>query len=304
MDSLGMLISETRRHFKAEGRTHLPWRKTRDPYKILVSEVMLQQTQVERVVPFYKTFVRKFPNARALARADLSEVLKIWQGLGYNRRAKMLRDAARAIEQEHGGTFPPNAQELDALPGVGPYTARAVAAFAFNAPEVFIETNIRTVFLHHCFQTHGRTRSSRRLSRLGRRASPGSRGKLSPLSPRGALGKVGDSDILPLVERALRRSRMEPREFYAALMDYGSYLKRSGVRLNDRSKHYAKQSKFEGSRRQLRGRILKLLLAGSQTISDLVRRTECPKRRVIQELDRLVQEGLIVRSQEAFSIPV
>src|SRR3989344_7710205 len=127
-------------------RPHLPWRKTKDPYKILVSEVMLQQTQVDRVIPFYNRFVKKYPTARALARAKLRDVLKEWNGLGYNRRAKFLHEAAKQLGKSD---FPKTAEEIENLPGVGHYTARAVAAFAFNKPEVFIETNIRTVFFYH-----------------------------------------------------------------------------------------------------------------------------------------------------------
>lgn len=219
------LLKKIKAHYKKHGRTHLPWRNTKDPYKILVSELMLQQTQVERVVPFYKTFIRTFPNPKSLAAAPLSRVLTLWQGLGYNRRAKFLHDAAKAIAASN---FPKTAEGLEALPGVGHYTARAVAAFAYNAPEVFVETNIRTVFIHHMF-AHKK--------------------------------KVADTELLPLVEQALKRSRMQPRDFYAALMDYGSYLKRSGVRLNTRSKHYAKQTKFEGSARQKRAAKLRALLA-------------------------------------------
>ncbi len=116
------------KHYREHGRHDLPWRKTTDPYRILVSEVMLQQTQVERVVPYYRNFLRKFPRVGRLAEAPLSEVLVAWQGLGYNRRAKMLHQAAKAVVQEHGGRFPESLEELEKHPGIGPYTARAVAA--------------------------------------------------------------------------------------------------------------------------------------------------------------------------------
>lgn len=135
-------------HYKKHGRHELPWRKTHDPYRILVSEVMLQQTQVQRVQPYYREFLKQFPTARRLAEAPLSEVLKAWQGLGYNRRAKMLHAAAKEIAK-HG--MPKTALELEKLPGVGPYTARAVATFAYDADEILIETNIRTVVFHHFF---------------------------------------------------------------------------------------------------------------------------------------------------------
>lgn len=218
------LLRELKAFYKKEGRGHLPWRSTHDPYKILVSEIMLQQTQVARVVGYYERWIKKFPTAKALAKAKLSEVLKEWQGLGYNRRAKYLHEAAKIIAKE-GFTG-------QKLPGVGLYTQGAVMAFAFNKPAVFIETNIRTVFFYHC-------------------------GKLN--FPQNAT--VSDSELLPLVEEALKKSKMQPREFYAALMDYGSYLKSAGVRTNSKSKHYTKQSKFEGSAREKRAAKLRKLLA-------------------------------------------
>lgn len=212
-------------YYVKNGRRSLPWRQTTNPYRILVSEIMLQQTQVDRVVPKYKLFLKKFPTAQALAKASLSEVLLVWSGLGYNRRAKMLHHAAKALVRL--GQFPRTVEEIEKLPGVGPYTARAVAIFAFNTPEVCIETNIRTVFTHLYF-------------------------------PKKKL--VSDKEIFPYIERDLRLSNIEPRYFYAALMDYGSYLKKNGVRINHKSAHYTKQSKFEGSARQARAARLRALL--------------------------------------------
>src|SRR3989344_7990134 len=149
---LGKLVWEARRHYHEEARAHLPWRATRDPYKILVSEIMLQQTQVERVIPYYKKFIRTYPSARVLARVSLANVLQVWQGLGYNRRAKFLHQAAKVINDKYNKynkRFPDTVEKIEKLPGVGHYTARAVAAFAFNQPEVFVETNIRTAFFYH-----------------------------------------------------------------------------------------------------------------------------------------------------------
>ncbi len=233
--SMDTLLRAVKVHYKKEGRAHLPWRQTRDPYKILVSEIMLQQTQVERVIPFYNRFIKKFPTAKTLARAPLADVLLAWQGLGYNRRAKYLWEASKILskaEAPRGGVrslfiSPERGASAPHLPGVGHYTARAVAAFAFNNPEPFVETNIRTVFIHFFFPKK----------------------------------KVSDAQILPLVAKALTKSKMQPRDFYAALMDYGAYLKKSGVRVNNRSAHYAKQSKFEGSRRQKQAAKLRALLA-------------------------------------------
>jgi A/G-specific adenine glycosylase len=161
------------KHWKENGRHKLPWRRTHDPYKILVSEVMLQQTQVDRVVPYYKAFIKKFPTVRILAKAKLSEVLKLWSGLGYNRRAKYLRDAALAVVEKHSGKFPTEYEALRKLPGIGDYTARAVRVFAFNERDVLIETNVRTAYLHHFFanakSVHDKELLPLILSRSGRR---------------------------------------------------------------------------------------------------------------------------------------
>ncbi len=226
------------------GSGHLPGRKTHDPYKILVSEVMLQQTQVARVISYYNKWIKKFPTAKALASAKLSDVLKEWQGLGYNRRGKYLHEAAKILAKE-GFTG-------QKLPGVGPYTQGAVMAFAFNKPTVFIETNIRTVFFHSNILQN---------TRIGSKNKKVARVVLAT--------KVSDAELLELVEEALKKSKMEPRDFYAALMDYGSYLKSTGVRTNKQSKHYTKQSKFEGSSRQKRAAKLRKLLAKGATDKQL-----------------------------------
>ncbi len=226
-------------------RSYLPWRKTHDPYKILVSEIMLQQTQVDRVLPKYKEFLQTFTTIEVLAKASFAEVLAHWSGLGYNRRAKFLHEAAKAVVRDFGGTLPVGVQQLQTLPGIGPYTARAVAAFAYNQPEVFIETNIRTVFTHYYFSDS------------------------NPVDISNQPHKIADAELLPYIAKDLAHSKMEPREFYAALMDYGSHLKHSGVRINDKSKHYKKQLKFEGSARQLRGAILRELLKQPATPEEM-----------------------------------
>ena len=219
----------------------MPWRKTRDPYKILVSELMLQQTQVARVIPKYTNFIKLFPSYKALANAPLSKVLGEWQGLGYNRRAKFLHETAKIITEKHKGKFPKRVEEIESLPGIGPYTARAISTFAYNQPEVFIETNIRTVFTR--FYRGGPTSAK----------------------------SVDDKELMPLIERDLRNSKMEPRDFYAALMDYGSYLKANGVRINNKSKHYTKQSKFEGSARQKRATALRDALKKGASEKELLK---------------------------------
>jgi A/G-specific adenine glycosylase len=276
MSNISKLLKEVETYYKKEGRSHLPWRKTKDPYKILVSEVMLQQTQVDRVLPFYKNFLKAFPTVQALAKAPLSKVLKAWQGLGYNRRGKFLQLTAQAIVKTHAGRFPKTVSALQDLPGIGPYTAGAIATFAYNQPEIFIETNIRTVFLYFCF---------------------------NPKISRTVLDTdISDRDILPLVGEALQKTKLEPREFYAALMDYGSYLKKQGIKLNKQSKHYVKQSKFEGSARQLRGAILRELLKKSQTLSQLTKNLSRSAKEVSVELKRLQAEGFVGRRRETYAI--
>lgn len=149
---LSDFVAAVWRNYTERGR-HFPWRETADPYAIMVSEFMLQQTQTARVVPKYEAWLLRFPTVQSVADATLSDVLSLWSGLGYNRRAKFLYEACKTIRAEHGGALPRDAERLDALPGIGAYTARAIAAFAFNAAEVFIETNIRSAFIHFFFLT-------------------------------------------------------------------------------------------------------------------------------------------------------
>ncbi len=252
------------RHYRTHGRHDLPWRQTTDPYKILVSEVMLQQTQVARVVPKYEAFVARFPTVQALAAAPLREVLVLWSGLGYNRRARMLHEAAKWV-CAHGGAFPRTQAALQQLPGVGHYTAGAVCAFAYNQCVPLVETNIRTVCMHHLL--------------------PGR-------------DKVPDAEILQLTKVLCPRGRA--REWYWALMDYGAHLKEQGVRLNAKSKHYTKQSRFAGSDRQLRGAIVRVLTAHDiMTQKALVQAVQADTQnaapeRIRAQLERLVAEGMVM----------
>jgi A/G-specific adenine glycosylase len=264
------------KYWRAHGRHDLPWRlpaqagKTHDPYRILVSEVMLQQTQVERVIPFYKNFIKKFPTAKKLAKAPLAEVLKSWQGLGYNRRAKMLHQAAKEVTRR--GAFPKTVRELEQLPGVGPYTARAIAAFAFNQDVVFVETNIRTAIIHHFFPKRKKV-NDRQIEEILRRAAPDV-----------ALAKSG--------------------EWYSALMDYGSYLKKSGVKLNARNSRYVKQSRFAGSKREARGAILKELTRGPATEPRVLGLLGAGRSLQLRAaLAALALEGLVRKHGRYFGLP-
>lgn len=284
------------KYWKEQGRHDLPWRKTTDPYKILVSEVMLQQTQVERVIPHYRSFLERFPTVRALAEAPLSEVLISWQGLGYNRRAKMLHEAAKCIlTQQPVSTaqkntrlnlvFPENASELEKLPGIGPYTAGAVVAFAYNHDGIFVETNIRTVITHHFFSTQ----------QLGKTVSQ------NTIIYDSILDLVDDRDIRKVLEKVYPQGRA--REWYAALMDYGAHLKRSGVRINAKAKDYKKQSAFRGSGREVRGAIVRALSGTSQTESALTKLF--PKERASQmeeQIEKLAKEGIIVKKGATYSL--
>ena len=245
-------------------RTHrrdLPWRDTADPYRIMVSEIMLQQTQVERVKEKYSIFLEQFPDVESLGRATTEEVLAAWQGLGYNRRALALKKAAGEIVERFGGILPDNEKSLRSLPGIGPYTAAAILTFAFNQPVVMIETNIRRVFIHCFFK-----------DQTG----------------------VADRDILPLIEETLDREN--PREWYNALMDYGFYVGTTIENPNRRSRHYQRQSPFEGSNRQIRGKILRLLVGGGDTaIEELSRDLDLPLSSISPVIRQLEDEGFISR---------
>lgn len=251
---------------RAHGRD-LPWRRTTDPYRILVSEIMLQQTQVERVAARYPEFLEQFPDFGSLARARRSEVLLAWQGMGYNRRAIALQETARRVVDEHGGELPADAEALATFPGIGKATAAAIVAYAFNMPVAYIETNIRRIFIHFFFQ-----------DRVG----------------------IRDDEILPLVERALYREN--PREWYGALMDYGTVLKKRTANPNRRSAAYSRQSRFEGSDRQIRGQILALVLKeGTVTEEEVILRLCEEPGRVKRILGDLEREGFVAESEGAYT---
>lgn len=246
-------------YHKKEGRNNLPWRKTRDPYKILVSEVMLQQTQVDRVIPYYTVFIKRFPSLKVLAEAPLKEVLLAWSGLGYNRRAKFLHEAAKVVVAKHDGKVPKDLSALKALPGVGDYTAKAVRVFAYGEPDVLLETNIRTVILHHFFT-----------------------------------GKNGVSDVgVCKIAHEIAQGQ-DSRLWHAALMDYGSFLKRAVKNPSRRSKHYVKQGSFKGSVRQVRGVVLKQLGIQSMTLSQLEKGMAREMRKhCMGAVEKLLKEGLL-----------
>jgi A/G-specific adenine glycosylase len=223
-DTISSFQNKIRDYYNKYAR-QMPWRETSDPYHIVVSEIMLQQTQVPRVIEKYRAFIEKFPSWNSLSQASFAEVLEMWNGLGYNRRAKYLQMIAQKVVHEFRGTLPDDPAVLETFPGIGKATAASIVVYAFNKPIPFIETNIRRIYIHNFFN-----------------------GK----------GNIHDNEIMPLVEETMDHNN--PREWYWALMDYGTYLATQVPNPNRKSKHYTKQSKFEGSVRKVRGEILRQLL--------------------------------------------
>jgi A/G-specific adenine glycosylase len=259
-----MTISQFQRKilkwYEKNGRD-MPWRRTRDPYKILVSEVMLHQTQVSRVVPKYKEFLKEFPTIQALAKTPDKKLLRVWSGLGYWRRAKNLKESAKYLETK----FPSNPEELEKLPGIGPYTAKAVTCFAFDNNEAFIDTNIRRVYLHFFFKNRK---------------------------------KVSDKEILEIAQKTVDTlpKKISPREWHYALFDYGATVLKD-KQINKRSAHYTTQSKFKGSFRSYRTKIMKHLLskksASRKEIFALLVDSPYPKQQI---LDSLLKDELIKKT--------
>lgn len=231
----------------------LPWRRTYDPYAIWISEVMLQQTQVSRVDGRWQRWLERFPTVDALAAAAPSDVLEEWQGLGYNRRALSVHRAAQAIS-EAGGVFPQDPKELVKLPGIGPATAAGIRAFAFNLHSVYLETNVRTVFLHELYPQAEGVPDSELVPLVE---------LTCPASIAGAADADGTAGADTAVDTAANADETEltPRSWYYALLDYGAYLKKTIPNPSRRSKSHVKQSRFEGSHRQKRAELLRVLLA-------------------------------------------
>lgn len=248
--------------YRIQGR-QFPWRNIDNPYHVVISEIMLQQTQTYRVEPKYNAFIAALPTVHDLAQAELRTVLSLWQGLGYNRRGKFLHDMAKIVVQQHNGIIPDSPEMLAQLPGIGKATAGSISAFAFNKPTVFIETNIRTVFIHYFFQEKN---------------------------------NVHDKELMPLIAAIV--DQQNPREWYYALMDYGVHLKKQLPNPSRKSKHHVTQSKFEGSDRQIRGTIIRALTQQARMertvlVESISRDTERTER----ILEQLIAEQLVIAEQ-------
>jgi A/G-specific adenine glycosylase len=248
--------------YAQQGRT-FEWRNVDDPYLVFISEVMLQQTQTARVAQKFPQFIAQFPSFAALASATLKEVLKAWQGMGYNRRGKYLHDSAKKVMQEFGGILPNDPPVLETFPGIGKATAASICAFAFNKPTIFIETNIRSVFIFYFFS-----------------------GK----------SEIHDKEIYPLVAASVDQEN--PREWYYALMDYGVMLKKQMKNPSRKSAHHAVQSKFEGSDRQIRGAILRILTKSEEPVAqkNLCRQLDVAKNKMDSIICDLISDGLVSKN--------
>lgn len=253
--------------YRHQGRSFV-WRHAENPYYIFVSEVMLQQTQTYRVEKKFEEFLLVFPTFESLAQGSVRELLSVWKGLGYNRRALYLQKSAQIIVDKFEGTLPDDPAVLVTFPGIGKATAASICAFAFNKPTIFIETNIRAVFIHSFFRN---------------------------------LGEVHDKQLMPLIAQTVDQTN--PRDWYYALMDYGVYLKKLCVNPNKKSVHYATQSKFEGSDRQIRGAILRLLvekeILSIEQITNLVKKDLDRVKMVIQTL---IKDGFIRKDNDLVSL--
>lgn len=255
-------------YFKNQGRV-LPWRSVITPYTTFISEVMLQQTQVDRVIDKYTAFIAVFPSFDVLAAASPTEVLRLWQGLGYNRRALFLHRAAKIIVQQYNAVLPDDPEQLMKLPGIGTATAASITAFAFNKPTVFLETNVRTVFIYFFF-------------------------------PRKKV--VADEELLALVKKTVPADNA--CDWYSAIMDLGSDLKKCIGNQTRRSKTYTTQSTFHGSDRQIRGKILRLLLRkGTMSFESIIQELKEPAKRVFSILIGLEKDGLVVLKGQVYSLP-
>lgn len=253
--------------FYAANQRSFEWRKNWTAYKIVVSEIMLQQTQTSRVEKKFAEFIKKFPTFKALAEAEQGEVLLIWVGLGYNRRCVALHEIAKRVISEFAGDLPDDPIVLQTFKGLGPATASSIVTFAFNKPTVFIETNIRAVFLHEFFADQV---------------------------------NIDDKLLYPLIESTLDKNK--PREWYYALMDYGVHLKKLHKNPSRKSKHHSVQSRFEGSDRQIRGAIVRHLTQMPLTEEQLIGELPYEPTRLRHQCKKLLDESIIFNRGSLLSL--
>ena len=300
-----MLLYVAMNNFKKEiwnyyttNRRDMPWRTDTRPYYVVVSEIMLQQTQVHRVVHKFESFMKRFPDWNSLVQASTRDVLQEWSGLGYNRRALYLKRIAETItlnenarkttqnsvkETFKNSPLPKTYDALRALPGIGPNTAGSILAFAYNIPFPFIETNIRSVFIHFFFP------------------------EIEKREGKKACKKISDDQLMPFIEEALQdpKIRKNPREWYYALMDYGSMLKKTLPNPSRRSAHHVQQKPFKGSNRELRSRILKLVMGKGRTekeIYDYFKKEEVSLPQIPKNLLDLTNEGFLKKRNSIYCI--
>jgi A/G-specific adenine glycosylase len=249
--------------FYQKNKRDLPWRKTTDPYKILLSELMLQQTQVNRVILYYEDWIARWPTIDALASATRAEVLQAWMGLGYNTRAINLHKAAQKIVTEFDNDVIKAMKQYKEIPGVGRYTSQAVQIFSTNADIVTVDTNVRRIFMKEFHLPE----------------------------------KVSDKELWGLAEQCLPKGRS--REWHNALMDYGALhltAQKTGI------KPKTQQSRFEGSDRQIRARILRYLLKETMSLSELEKTFGIEQMRLRRILDKMVTEKIIVNKNNSYQL--
>jgi A/G-specific adenine glycosylase len=253
-------------NYRQQGRK-FPWHFA-DPWGVMVSEFMLQQTQTERVIPYWENWMKVWPRPKALADASMETALRAWSGLGYNRRCRYLKESAAIIANENDGKVPETPQALLLLPGVGPYMSSAIACFAYNYPAVFIETNIRSAVIHCFFPDRN---------------------------------DVRDSEIIPILEAALDHDN--PRTWHYALMDYGAFLKKTTANPSRRSAHYTRQSPFNGSFRQARGKVIKALVSmGPCGAEELKLASGLEEEKLYKVLEKLKEESFVAEDGGEYRI--
>ena len=253
-----------------KGNPHYPKKLDRGltPYHILVSEIMLQQTQIPRVLEKFPEFMETFPDWRTLARADTQKLFTVWQGMGYWRRALYLRECANEVAHSYGGTLPKDPEVLMTLPGIGPYTSHAISCFAYQNPDAFIDTNIRRVFISFFFPNKS---------------------------------EVSDKEILAIAQEAVWVPN--PREWHYALMDYGSIVLGNTRTLNKQSRHYSRQSKFEGSFRSYRAEVIRYLTQNKNATLGVLDKHLSPSPYKTKEiLAALVKDNIIQKKKSYWTL--